>query len=329
MLIAFFRSSFIIQYIALIIIAAALWVGAFLHPAPIPLTGGIEVPLFSAIYPWISSVDWLAVPLAFLIILLEAFILNSVMIYHELVPKNSLIPSIVFITFMSSSPVLLNIYPALLAVMLFIIFLNLIIPLYEQENNHRSVLSAGLILSISSMIYFPMVLLLPFFWMCFLIFRILKWREWIISIIAFLIPYLYLAVYYFWTDNLSMAIDLYLKSFEGFLRFHFPIEFWNISIWVMMILFLFIPALGRIMISINSYNINLRKKVSAISWLTIFSISVLFAGGDVRFQAIFLMSLSILISHFFATTKKSGWNEIIFLLLLVGIIVNNFLKTFI
>ena len=267
MLIGFFRSSFIIQYITLIIIAGGLWIGVFLKPVAVTITGGMEIPIYSVLYPWIAKLDWLVIPLAFIILLLEGFILNSVLIYHELVPKNSLIPSLVFFTIMSSSPVLLNIYPALIAIMFFIIFLNLILPLYEQENNLRAILSAGLILAIGSMIYLPLVLLLPFFWMCFLIFRILKWREWLISLIGFLIPYLYLAVYYFWTDKIPEAITAYKNYYMGILTIDFPLDFWHIAIWGLMILFLLIPGMGYVTVNINSHNINMRKKISAITWM--------------------------------------------------------------
>ena len=326
MLIAFFRSSFIIQYIALLLIAAALWIGAFMHPVPIPVFPGFENPVYGLAYGWLSRIDWIIIPLAFVILLVEAFILNTVLIYHDIVPKNSLLPSVVYITLMSSNPIILNIYPALLAIMIFIFFLNIIFPMYEQEDNLIPVLSASLLLSIGSLVYYPLVLLFPLLWMCFIIYRILKWREWVVSIIGIILPYIYLIVYYFWTDRLPEIFNSYLAFFESFFRFSLVKDWWEWIIWGMIIVLLVLPAAGRVMSSINSHNINLRKKISVISWLTIFSAITILPGGDFRFHTIFLLAVSIFISHYFAMTRKSAWNEIVFLTLVVLIMIHNFFR---
>jgi hypothetical protein len=326
MLIAFFRSSFLIQYIALLLITAALWISAFMHPLPIPVPPSFENPIYSLAYGWLSGIHWIIIPLAVVFLLVEAFILNTVLIYHDIVPKNSLLPSIVFITLMSSNPVTLNIYPALLAILIFLFFLNIIFPMYDQEDNLVPVLSASLLLSASSLVYFPMVMLFPFLWMCFLIYRIFKWREWVISIVGFTLPYIYIVLYYFWTDRLPEAFRSYMAFFQGFFQFSFSIDIWQWIIWGILVVFILLPAAGRTMISINSYSINLRKKISVISWLTIFSAFTIFPGGDFSFHTVFIVAVTIFTAHYYAMTKKSAWNEIVFLTLVVLILIHNFLR---
>ena len=113
MLIRFFRSSYIIQYALLAIIAAALWAGAFIQPQNMPEGVEYVTPLYNLLADLLHEFPRIMVSLAFVLILLEAFILNSILIYHDMVPKNSLLPSFIFILLMSSAPGLLNLYPVL------------------------------------------------------------------------------------------------------------------------------------------------------------------------------------------------------------------------
>ena len=62
---------------------------------------------------------------------------------------------------------------------------------------------AALMLSLGSLFYFPTILLLPLVWVALNDFRPFQWREWAMPFIGVALPYLYLATWYFWNDELG------------------------------------------------------------------------------------------------------------------------------
>ena len=326
MLIRFFRSSYIIQYALLAIIAAALWAGAFIQPQNMPEGVEYVTPLYNLLADLLHEFPRIMVSLAFVLILLEAFILNSILIYHDMVPKNSLLPSFIFILLMSSAPGLLNLYPVLVIMPLMIFFLHTVFKMYELSDNTNTVLSAGLLLSVSSMFYGQASLLLIFFWIIFLIFRILSWREWLISIISFIVPYLYLLAAYLWFEDMDKVYLAYGSFYSDILVSVYRTAIFQYIIWGIIILLIILPSFFTVLSSLGTYNINLRKKMSVTAWLVVFAGILVFTRGRIEFNSLFFLPATILVSHFLSNLKKTAWHDVVIMILLVLIIIHNFIS---
>jgi hypothetical protein len=326
MFIRFFRSSFIFQYVALLIIAMVLWLPAFINPVPETETGSPVTPLYNYILPIISSIPWLKTTLALILLYASAIILNNIFIYHDIIPKNSLLPAFLLILFMSSSVNTLTIYPAILTLLPVVFFLHLVYQLYEQNDNPNKALGLGILAAISSMLYFPMIIFILFIWLVILLYRILNWRQWAITFLGFLLPYLYLVVYYFWTDQLSDYVWHYIDYFSRVLNISATTDIFQISIWVVFVLLMLLPAAVRIISTIGTQNITFRRKMSVTVWMAVFTILIFFFHGDIEYNTLVYIPASGIVACHFHSMKKSAWNELVVVAYFALIGVHNFLK---
>lgn len=325
MLIKFFKSSFIFQYLALVLLSAGLWIPGFLRPHEIPVGGSIVTPLYNLALPLLTILQPYNPVMAYLILLISGLTLNNILIYHELTPKNNLIPAFIFILLFSSDPGTLSLYPMVLTIPFFTWFLHTLYVANDEPENHLAVFNASLILSVITMIYFPAIVLFFLLWLIQLVFGIFSGRNMIIIFIGFFLPYSYLAFYHFWTDSLAMAGMAYLDFFREVFRIRSGADYLQYSIWAYLLFLLMFPAFFKITGSLNSYGISFRKKMSATNWFLVISLPIIFLTGPVEHNLIVLIPASIILAHYFNMFKKSTWNEIVLLVFLFLIAFHNYL----
>lgn len=326
MLIRFFRSSFLIQYITLILITAAIWVPGFISPAPVPEQPQYIAPLFemasyfAGLHPTVSPL------LAVLLVFIAALALNNILIYHDLAPVNSILPAFLFILMMGSNPLGLGIHPFLIALPFFNWFLHIIFRSNDEPENFISVFNACIILAVISMIAPTSLFLFLLIWMALLVFGTFNGRNLIISVMGFLLPYVYLAVYYFWIDRLPEALMAYRLFFLDLFDFSYKIDVLQFIIWGVFIVMMLIPAAYRTSNTLSSYNISFRKKMALTGWLLAFTFPMIFLKGDIDDHTLIYLPSVILIAHFYHSFKKPVWQEIVLLTYLLLILMNNYLR---
>ncbi len=325
MLIKFFRSSFLIQYFVLILIAAAIWIPGFLAHQGLPVEPGMITPFYNIVQYLLKMFDAASPAAALAIIVISAFTLNNILVYHELTPKNNLLPAFIFILLMGSDPLTLCCYPVIIALPFFMWFLHSVFRINDEPENFMEVFNASMLISVISMIYPVAIIFFLCIWLILLVYGLFNGRNLIISIIAVALPYLYLFLYFFWTDQLSAALDTYLNFFRNAFAFQMSRNIWQIVLWVIFVLFMLIPAFMRITGTLGTSSINFREKMSATSWMLAFSLPLIIFQGKVDYNTLIYIPASIMISHYYNLFKKSVMNEIVLLLFLILILVNNYL----
>jgi hypothetical protein len=328
MLIKFFRSSFLIQYFFLILVTAAIWIPGFMANPGLPAEPGLITPLYNLAHYLLKLFDAASPALAVTIIIISAMTLNNILIYHELTPKNNLLPAFLFIVLMGSNPLSLCTYPVVLALPFFTWFLHTIFRINDEPENYMAVFNASILISVISMIYPAAIILFVCIWMILLVFGTFTGRNLIISVIALVLPYIYLFLYFFWTDQLTEALDAYRVYFLEIFHFRITFEIWQAFIWGIFIVFMLAPAFMRITSTLSSFSINFRKKMSATGWLLAFTFPMIIFHGQADYNSLIFLPASIMIAHYYHLFKKSVWNEIVFLLFLLLILAHNYLQLF-
>ena len=316
MLIRFFGSSFLIQYIALVLINGLLWLPAFLHPVPMPAENSSLTPFYHLVLRLMENVPYLIAPLAFILVLMQSFILNSILAFHDIIPKNSLAGAFTYTVLLSSVPGGLVLYPALFALFLLIFTIHWLFRMSDEEENLIAALSIPLLISVASFFYFPAIFLMAFLWMSYMVFRIFKWREWIISLIGLALPFIYLFTVYLWTDKSEVYLEALISFFRGFSPSQIQAGPVQLAILAVITFLMLIPAMVRILPSLGSYNINIRKKFAAIAWLVPLTAAMTLAGGTFALNTLYILPATFFISGYFSLKKKSWFNETVMLLLL-------------
>jgi len=196
-----------------------LWLDVFINPVQITKTENSS-HLFNQIYKLLENFYWINTILAFIILLIEATLLNFIIRNENFISRNSYLPMLIFFVLMSSSSALLTLTPVLFSNFFLIISISIIFNTYDEEEPFLKVFNAGFCIAIASIFYLPSALFLFLIWISFFVFSQYTWRNWLISIIGFITPYLFLIIYYYWFDKLEIFIDDYLMFF---MNFHYPI----------------------------------------------------------------------------------------------------------
>ena len=326
MLIRFFKSSYPLQYISLLGLGAVLWFPAFMFQEPVLIEREMVNPLFNLVQNWLEAIPWLLVLVAFILVLTESLLLNSILIMHDLIPRNSLLPAVVFMVLMSSDPLALTLYPALLAIFFCIILISVIFFLYGKQEVISDMLTLGLLVSVASLFYFSSLFLIFLILISLSIYRIFGGREWSIPFIGLFLPYAYLFTWYFWTDQTALQIMEYQHYFSNLFHITFGSNIFSIAILGGILLLLLIPAMTSILSSINSYNISFRKKMWVNTWFTIIGIFMIFASGNIGYNRVILIPATIFIAHQFSIRRRTLWHELVFLAFIIAIGINNYLS---
>jgi hypothetical protein len=328
MLIKFFRSSFLIQYFALVVFTAAIWVPGFLAKPILPVEPNLVTPLYNLAHYVLKMFDAASPAAGLVIVFISALTLNNILMFHELTPKNNILPAFIFILLMGSNPLSLCTYPVLVSLPFLTWFLHSVYKINDEPENHMEVFNASILVSIISMIY-PVAIILSFFiWLSLLIYGTFNGRNIIISIIALLLPYVYLFLYFFWTDQLGLAISSYMDYFGHLFAFEMNRNIFQLVIWSIFAIFMLLPAFLRISGTLSSFSINFRKKMAATSWLMVMSLPLIISHGKADYNTLIFLPATIMIAHYYNLFKKSFLNEIALLLLLILILANNYLHFF-
>lgn len=317
MFIKLFKSGYSLQLIVLFVVAILLWVPSFIHP----LSASHELspaPFYNYVYYFLRKLPFLQIIIAFLLIILEAFLLNKILINNGVIRKNTFMTAFVYIILMSQNPELHTLYPALLSNFLLIIAFYYILKLYNETEAYAQVFNAGFLIGIASLFYLPAIFFIFIMWIGLIIFSIFLWREWLISLIGLLIPYFFLFVFYFWFDRLEDMIDNYFDFFRNIREFCFNLNVYQLIILSIIALFVLL-AINRILTLLNKKTISLRKKSIIMIWFFLISlITVVYASDTgIKYLALTFVPTASLIAYYFGDIRKKLVIEIIFIVMMI------------
>jgi hypothetical protein len=310
------------------IIAILLWIPAFFHPPGMPAPVG-PVPCYSLIYNLLSGTPILATVAGFFLTLVSAFLLNRLLTNNEVVAKNSSLSALILIALMSYFPFLLTLHQLSIASLILLMILERLFRSYNRSESLELTYIAGFLTGIASLFYLPFLLFFLFLWISMIIFRNNDWHEWIGSLIGLVTPFIFLSVYYFWFDKWMTKAHEYMAFFMISINpapFHEP-SFLVLSLIVFILLiFGLLTSLARL----SEKTIEIRKKTILLIWLIpIMIISVPFAAGVLKYHLfISFITLSGLLSTYLLKIKKTFWQELIFVGIIVLLLINNLMSGF-
>lgn len=181
--------------------------------------GILADPLFS----WLSSLgsNWQFVIhlLSVLMVYTQAIAFNQFLILDRIIQVQNYIPALLFLTLSSLQPEIISLNPVNLAYLFIIPVFYYVFQLpYVQDTAVEMVFYAGLFTGLVSLLYFPSVYLLIPLLIAIAWLRGLHFREFLMPIIGFLMPYFIGGVAMFVKDDLPsywMMLEGLLPGFKG------------------------------------------------------------------------------------------------------------------
>ena len=327
MLISFFKKSFVVQYIVLLVIHGLLWLPAFMAPENFQHSFSASPTPGSIMLHWLLDGHPLAaIILAFLLILFSGIVLNFTLINNGLAGKNSLITALLFYMLAAHQPWLLQMHEGLIPAFILIFIMYLIFDLYTREEAYSHVFHAGFLLAMATLFYFPMVLFILMVFFTFIVYRLFKWCEWVILIFGFLTIYIFVFTTYFWFDQLPGLLGWLDSGFQHIHLLQLPSSDVLGYIIEVSLILLFGMAFFVSGSHLNEKVISIRKRYWAIIWVFIFSLlSFVFSGERSGFHLLILaLPMTCIFAFYLSEIRKGFWANILLLIMLFLIVINNF-----
>ena len=325
MIIRLFKNNLTSSVLFVPLFAIVLWIFGFLHPVAVVTKN--TMPLFELFCRATGKYPLLHTIIAMFLVIIEAFYISNIIEKHNILLKKSNFPALVYVVLMSSCKLFLTLHPMLVANLFVLMSVDKILSSYHKDEAFSQVFDAGFCIGIASLFYFPAIVLFPVVWVGLIVIRTFVWREWIISFIGLIIPYLFVLAFYFWWDKLDFFLldkIFYPSSDAKYSISNEPLSFIILSVVLVGIIALsFLKLLNGLPVNtILSRNVLIVFIwMMALSGIAFFMAPVL----NLRYFSFMAIPLTIYVSNYFLTTKKNWWAELLFLSLVIVIICNDLL----
>lgn len=322
MIIHYHRKPFNSQLVIFAFFTLLLWVDAMIFPLE-PATLSFQTPLYSGLAILLAKIPVrLNVTLAFLLVISQAILINSSLVNHKIIARNTLLPFLLYVVLMSYTPVVQTVHPVLIANLFLILALNLNMSIYLKPEPYKEIFNSTFFVSLASLFYLPSLIFLILIWISLLIYRISSLREWIITLSGLLAPYLFIAFYYYWTDSFGDFLQDYIGIIFRFHPFQLsiakPLLGETYIALGSVLTVLVITGLIKISLETTEKVITVRKRMNVIiSWVFITLISFFWASDHLLIHACLIaIPASILMAYFFSGIRRIAVAEIFFTLII-------------
>jgi hypothetical protein len=285
-----------------------------------------EMPLYDLLLSILQMHPLLSKLLSFVIFIGVSFYLNHLNTKYIFIAERTYLPSIIYI---SIACILINIkglYPSLPAALFLLIAIERLLDTYKDERLSYNVFDSGLLVGIASLFYFNILFFIIFFWIALLIVRKFYWREWLYILMGAFLPYLLLFSFYYLTNR---NFELIFQPVKDNFIIHNKIHLSRIQdIAGIFIIVLILLASQYIMRIFSSKKILARKSYNLFLVAFLVSLAVYYCVPAASIDIIFIacIPVSFLVSHFFIRPRKSRWLEVIFDLLIIGLILTQLIS---
>ena len=253
-----------------------MWAGRLISPLPMAPSSNLT-PLYTIFYKLLSGLPFVATLVAFLLNLAAGALINNLLYERHLLQYNTLLPMFIYIVTTSMIPQGQTLNPMFFVNILIIwMFYYLICTDTKFKLTSKQILDSALLLSISTLLYFPAITLaVPFLIIFIIIYRLYNVKDIVSLLLGFFAPYVVIFTYTFMTDQTLS----YLKSM-GYLLSH-PILINGTGSTIQLVLYsFFILFLLYGIIYLLNYSRNqtiiFRNNATIVSIILVSSISLVF-----------------------------------------------------
>ncbi len=325
MFVKIFRKNYHFLLILLFVYGVLLWLKAFIYPAlpDVSVTAGW---LYKWIHPTLLEYPYLSTITAYGLLFLQAVLLNNLVTKHALSEKVTYLPAFMYITLMSLWPSYTMMHKLLIAHFFILLAVDKLLNIYSLENIRKHIFDIGILLSVASLFYVYAAYYILFVWISLLLYKTYSIRLWLISIAGFILPYIFIVFYFFWTDNLTPFLELvHLPALQ-----QFDLNWGKFSVWaaIMLQIVLLISAVKYKLLD-KERNVMLRKYASILMGFYSFTIISLMWVSDlfVHMPALFIPT-AVFFSTFLLNVKKKWVGELLVLAIVILALINHFLMPF-
>ncbi len=304
------------------LLATGLWMPEFLSPGiAFRNEADSSMPLSSLLSQLFENAPIVSKLMAFVLMLIEAFMLVRINARFVLVQQRTFLPALFFVIVASHSPELMQWNPVLPATIFMILALELIFHSHQEDPNSYRFFEAGLMLGLGSLFYAPLAYMLGFIWIANMVQRPFYWREYVLPVLGLSVPFMVTFALLFLGDG---SIPRFIAGIESIFAIQFNIPHYPWILWVFWIYLGFLILLSSVfLVKVFQFRkIYVRNYFMVLFWLFISGslVFLLLSGFNAGFSYVIGISISFILTNYFVNARKSIVNKSLLYLLLTYVV---------
>jgi hypothetical protein len=302
------------------VFAGLLWLKYFIIPQPAEM---IFEPNPMPLYFWISTLLANQLILGKIItlglLIFTGLWLSRMNTKYILLSHRTYLPAIIYLLIVSSYLPLQQLNPVVFAGVFLVLAIDIMFDTYKKEGLALEFFMASFLIAIASLFYARAAFFMLIVWTGLSLFRTVRWREWVFTILGFITPYVILfAWYYLSGQDIANNWEMIRYNFvhdraAGYLS-NYYLAFYAY-------LLLVILLASRKMISrYQKLKIYIRKFYQLNFWIFAFVLIPFFVIYSRAIEMIYFFAIpvSYVLSYYFFNMRSRLAAEIIFGILLAG-----------
>lgn len=323
MLLRFFRLTNAPVILMIPLLGLLLWLSPlFSVPESTFFFDKAQMPLYKFVTDFIPVRSFAGSLLTFALVILQGYMLVRLNTRFIFINNRTYLPVLFFVMITASVPELQRLNPVIFSGFFLILALEKIFDSYGNSGLDYNIFLASFYLSVGALFYPFLIFFMVTVWISLALLRPFKWREWLFTIIGFLLPVFFAFSFYYLVYDQPLRLITDVKAVIDF-NYHSPDYQLPSIIFLGIIMFLIAMASQFILIVYPNKKIISRKAFSVFLWLFVNTILAYLLIHKVSVELLFIgaIPISFLLSHYFTFVRSVFWGNIFLIILFVLLIV--------
>jgi len=320
MFLKFLQGGRPVQILVLLVFAVLFWLKYLILPQPVQMSfEASPMPLFQLVSRLLEGQEFLSKAIALSLLVINALLLSRLNMKFIVLKSRTYLPSFIFLLVASSFLPLQCLNPVVFTSIFMLFAIEAIFGTFKKEGLAYEYFLASFLVSMGSLFYARGAYLMIIIWIGLSLFRNIRYREWIFTIIGFMLPYLFLFSWYYLTGQ--ELIPRWQEMIMNFLPDHDFSHFNRYYVLFYAFLTLLILLASRKMISnYQSLKIYVRKFYRLNFWIFAVTLIVYLSFYSRSVELVYFSGFAIayILSYYFFNLRSKLTGEILFGLLFAG-----------
>jgi len=324
MIVRLFKTNQVTGLIFLLLFQVLIYLNAFIHPQVPSAPIGLPVVYQLFVSPWINF-PFVSVIFSFVFIISQALLFNFFMEQIGLLGKPTYMPAFFYVLICSLLPENLYTNPATIANTFVLPGLMCAWEIARKPASVPAIFTGAFLLSIGSLIYPPVLLLLIWFLASLFVLSNAGVKEVFVLLIGFCIPYIYTFTAYFWLSSPEAFVDDFFVMPIGLPDYRLQFRITEYILYAVVVLTMGLSFSHYIMTA-HFYKVVQKRMFQVCGYLLL---AVIISGAFYNlFQKHHLVLLgfpmAIFLSFYFLQLKKSWIADLIIITVFTLVIILQF-----
>lgn len=300
------------------------WMGRFIAPeaVTVPTQGKLlSTPVWRMMEAWFMSYNWIAVVMPFVFLLIAAFLLVRINRKYILLNERTYLPALFLVLLSGGWISQQGPHPVWIITLLVFLLIDTLFQLYRSNYALNKLYMAGFYIALGSIFYVPFVFYIFLVYVALVLLRPFIGREWLVPILGFATPYLFLLTYYFgFTEKWEHVITVILNNLDYY--FQWPHLSAVMQIYIVLVALLIIIASAVLVRNLRIKKVRTRKYFELLLWIFIISVALFLFLPNVGAEIMLVASLptTYVFTEYMYHSRKNWPGTIFFYLLLAGVL---------